>query len=323
MKKSTKWVVLSLFILCASIVPVNDFDAQENAENSVNLHDNVQTSTSDEYSVSFETTTEESHEDVNNEITEASTSSEETKQVLAENAELSDEIGAISPLVGEGTLESPYTAETADELIRVMSEINNDSGSGTYYVALTADIVYTDADVFEFYKNVEIDGQNHHMLYTNASNSTASNTGYRVKISGLRIKLKNMNFGSATLTDENGVIYGNQSYYGILGAGSLSVLSFDAVFENVNYYGKTGAQPLLAWHTESPSPLRGKMNLSVKQEQTAKSSWKETTLHLRKIRRRLSTTKRVRISLCFMVQLLADRVIGKYESLLKKMRMCN
>ena len=56
-----------------------------------------------------------------------------------------------------------------------MSEINNDSGSGTYYVALTADIVYTDADVFEFYKNVEIDGQNHHMLYTNASNSTASN----------------------------------------------------------------------------------------------------------------------------------------------------
>ena len=57
MKKSTKWVVLSLFILCASIVPVNDFDAQENAENSVNLHDNVQTSTSDEYSVSFETTT--------------------------------------------------------------------------------------------------------------------------------------------------------------------------------------------------------------------------------------------------------------------------
>lgn len=70
MKKSTKWVVLSLFILCASIVPVNDFDAQENAENSVNLHDNVQTSTSDEYSVSFETTTEESHEDVNNEITE-------------------------------------------------------------------------------------------------------------------------------------------------------------------------------------------------------------------------------------------------------------
>lgn len=123
MKKSTKWVVLSLFILCASIVPVNDFDAQENAENSVNLHDNVQTSTSDEYSVSFETTTEESHEDVNNEITEASTSSEETKQVLAENAELSDEIGAISPLVGEGTLESPYTAATADELIRGMSEI--------------------------------------------------------------------------------------------------------------------------------------------------------------------------------------------------------
>ena len=60
MKKSTKWVVLSLFILCASIVPVNDFDAQENAENSVNLHDNVQTSTSDEYSVSLETTTEES-----------------------------------------------------------------------------------------------------------------------------------------------------------------------------------------------------------------------------------------------------------------------
>lgn len=258
MKKSTKWVVLSLFILCASIVPVNDFDAQENAENSVNLHDNVQTSTSDEYSVSFETTTEESHEDVNNEITEASTSSEETKQVLAENAELSDEIGAISPLVGEGTLESPYTAATADELIRVMSEINNDSGSGTYYVALTADIVYTDADVFEFYKNVEIDGQNHHMLYTNASNSTASNTGYRVKISGLRIKLKNMNFGSATLTDENGVIYGNQSYYGILGAGSLSVLSFDAVFENVNYYGKTGAQPLLAWHTESTFTFEGK-----------------------------------------------------------------
>lgn len=246
MKKSTKWVVLLLFILCASIVPVNDFDAQENSENSVNLHDNVQTSTSDEYSVSFETTTEESHEDVNNQVTEASTSSEETKQVLAENAELSDEIGAISPLVGEGTLESPYTAATADELIRVMSEINNDSGSGTYYVALTADIVYTDADVFEFYKNVEIDDQNHHMLYTNASNSTASNTGYRVKISGLRIKLKNMNFGSATLTDENGVIYGNQSYYGILGAGSLSVLSFDAVFENVNYYGKTGAQPLLA-----------------------------------------------------------------------------
>lgn len=105
-------------------------------------------STSDERSGSFETTTEESHEDIKDRIAETSTSSEETKQVLAENAELSGEIGTISPLVGESSFESPFTAATADELIRVMSEINNDSGSGTYYVALTADIVYTGADVF-------------------------------------------------------------------------------------------------------------------------------------------------------------------------------
>lgn len=66
-----------------------------------------------------------------------------------------------------------------------------------------------------------------------------------------------MNFGSDSMTDAAGRIYDNNTYYGIIGSGNVSGINFTAVFEDVDYYARTGAQPLLSWNQESTFIFKG------------------------------------------------------------------
>ncbi|AUB52853.1 hypothetical protein EM4838_07560 [Enterococcus mundtii] len=163
----------------------------------------------------------------------------------------------IESLNGLGTEGNPYTAGTATELRDVLRAINSSPSNGVYHVVLTNHILYQDSDVFEIRRNLVVDGQGFHMLYSNSSSSTAINTGYRIQRSGVHVTLRNMNFGSNSMTDAAGRIYDNNTYYGIIGSGNVSGINFTAVFEDVDYYARTGAQPLLSWNQESTFIFKG------------------------------------------------------------------
>lgn len=259
-----KWTVCWLMLICLYTMPIKEITADE-LEKTTDADEQVVSLTESSSEVPLLNVAEQSHsssELKNDEIINAETSDETVDKVesSAEKTISSSETkNQLIPfaLIGEGTVTNPYTAGTVGELKDVLTAIKNDVGTGTYYLNLTENIVYSGADVFEIYKSIEINGQGNYMLYENSSSTTEANVGYRIKVSGLQVKIKNLNFGSSTLTDDKGNVYGNQSYYGIIGAGGSSAIQFDATLENVNYYGKTGAQPLLTWNTESTFTMMG------------------------------------------------------------------
>ncbi len=157
----------------------------------------------------------------------------------------------------QGTEENPFLAGTATELKSVLNTIRTDPGTGTYHVVLTNNIFYNASDVFDIHKNVVIDGQGFHMLYANNASTIASNTGFRIRASGIEATLRNMNFGSDTLTDASGRVYDNNTYYGIIGSAGTTGIIFTAILENVNYHARTGAQPFLTWNQQSRFIFKG------------------------------------------------------------------
>lgn len=195
---------------------------------------------------------------VENEISQSTDSTMVVDEELEAFEEMEqEEYEALIPLIGNGTEGEPFTAGTAAELRNVLGMIRIDPGTGTYYILLTNHILYNASDVFEIHKNVVIDGQGFHMLYANNASTIASNTGFRIRVSGVQATLRNLNFGSDTLTDATGRVYDNNTYYGILGSAGTDNIRFDAIFENVNYFARTGAQPLLTWNRQSRFIFKG------------------------------------------------------------------
>lgn len=185
----------------------------------------------------------------------------ENKEDFEREERLKEETGSSAFLQNEeginlrgdhlGTEANPFLAGTASELRNVLNTIRTDPGTGIYYVRLTNNIFYNASDVFDIHKNVVIDGQGFHMLYANNASTIASSTGFRIRTSGIEATLRNMNFGSDTLTDASGRVYDNNTYYGIIGSAGTTGIIFTAILENVNYHARTGAQPFLTWNQQS------------------------------------------------------------------------
>lgn len=250
--------MLIVAFLCMNVVPMSvinavDTDYSEGHDTSLSSEINS------EEAVSSDENEEQQVQSSSDNLLENDELENRIEELNEGNTEEQIEINDVTTfaVTGDGTETNPYTAGTALELKEVMDTINNDWGSGPYYVKLVENIVYTEADVFEFFKDVEIDGQGYSMLYSNSSGMDVTNTGYRMKASNLKVKLKNMNFGSATIVDENGNAYNRSSYYGIIGSGTLANFSFEAILENVNYYSKNGAQPFFSYNFASAFTLMG------------------------------------------------------------------
>ncbi|OTP24510.1 hypothetical protein A5800_002370, partial [Enterococcus sp. 5B7_DIV0075] len=210
-----KWTVCWLMLICLYTMPIKEITADE-LEKTTDADEQVVSLTESSSEVPLLNVAEQSHsssELKNDEIINAETSDETVDKVesSAEKTISSSETkNQLIPfaLIGEGTVTNPYTAGTVGELKDVLTAIKNDVGTGTYYLNLTENIVYSGADVFEIYKSIEINGQGNYMLYENSSSTTEANVGYRIKVSGLQVKIKNLNFGSSTLTDDKGNVYG-------------------------------------------------------------------------------------------------------------------
>ncbi|WP_206856045.1 hypothetical protein [Candidatus Enterococcus mangumiae] len=202
-------------------------------------------------------------DEVDTDVSEESVEIEEeeihidSSQEAPEGHEANEANEALMPLTGNGTEQEPYTAGTAAELRSVLQTIRTDPGTGTYHILLTDNIFYNASDVFEIHKDVVIDGQGFHMLYANNASTAAGDTGFRIRVSGVQATVRNLNFGSDTLTDANGQVYDNNTYYGVLGSAGTDNIRFDAIFENVNYFARRGAQPLLTWNRQSRFIFKG------------------------------------------------------------------
>ncbi|WP_206856055.1 hypothetical protein [Candidatus Enterococcus mangumiae] len=181
---------------------------------------------------------------------------EESDDPVVQSEELITTAEPVSPYSGTGTSADPFTTGSATELITVLQTITNTATLGPYYISLTANIVYQDTNSFSIDKDVVIDGQGFYMLYSNSSSTSALDTGFRAKTSGVTVTLRNINFGSDTLMDANNQIYANSTYYGIIGAIN-DATTFHAILENVNYYAQTGAQPFISWNQQSTFTFQG------------------------------------------------------------------
>ncbi|WP_206856058.1 hypothetical protein [Candidatus Enterococcus mangumiae] len=191
-----------------------------------------------------------------NTSTESTTHSieEPEKMARAEQQSLSDKINQTSVLesglnveseqsitayVGTGTESDPFLVGSQAEMTSALSIIRNDSGTGPYYIELTGNIVYTGLNiVFSFYKNLIIDGKGYYLLHSNDSSSEAG-TLFNAATAGLTITLRNINFGSDTLMDNNGIIYDRNPARSIYSEYQSSSYydRLEVVIENVHYYG--------------------------------------------------------------------------------------
>lgn len=146
---------------------------------------------------------------------------------------------SITAYAGSGTEIDPYLVGSQAEMISALAMIQNDSGTGTYYIELTGNIIYDGATVvFNIHKDVIIDGKGYYVLHNNDSPSRAERL-FNVAVAGLTVTLRNMNFGSDTLMDGNNMLY-NKNPSRLIYRESVSpssIYDVSVIIENINYYG--------------------------------------------------------------------------------------
>lgn len=145
----------------------------------------------------------------------------------------------ITAYAGSGTEFDPYLVGSQTEMISALAMIQNDPGTGPYYIELTENIIYDGVSiVFNIYKDVVIDGKGYYVLHNNDSLSRAERL-FNVAVAGLNVTLKNMNIGSDTLMDGNSRLYDKNPSRLIYreNVSPSSVYDVSVVIENINYYG--------------------------------------------------------------------------------------
>lgn len=142
----------------------------------------------------------------------------------------------------DGSSAQPYTVGSASELKEVLTK----STPGTLYIKLKNDITYT-TENFKIGSDININGDGHAMLYA-GNNYITNSRGYTLSGAGYHVNFNNIDFGNATFK------YG-QTFYGIL---STNYNQVDLTVENVNYYGRNGAQPFCMYNGNSTVLIKGK-----------------------------------------------------------------
>ncbi|MBO0461418.1 hypothetical protein JZO83_06620 [Enterococcus sp. DIV1298c] len=192
-------------------------------------------------------------ETTENTSTESTTQSleEPEKMARAEQQSLSDKINQTSVLesvlneeseqsitayVGTGTESDPFLIGSAADLTAAIERIRYPTPNmGPYYFSLTNDIYYSYRDKFYVDKHLVINGNGYHMLADNLGSTVQTNL-FEVRPNiPVELTLRNLNVGSDSLTDENGLNYERYFSGGFVQtrAGSIKL-----TIENVNFFSK-------------------------------------------------------------------------------------
>lgn len=242
MKKISRLLIVVSIICFTSSTMSHHFALTETFESDKPLTVNNSESISSDDSLNIPTEDDSwSYEETNEGPTDAQKnfSDKNDENVIPETILNDSSDQPITAHAGNGTEIDPYLVGSQAEMISALAMIQNDPGTGTYYIELTGNIIYEGATiVFNIYKDVVIDGKGYYVLHDNVSPSRAERL-FNVAVAGLSVTLRNMNIGSDTLMDGNGILY-NKNPSRLIYRESVSpssIYDVSVIIENINYYG--------------------------------------------------------------------------------------